>query len=234
MSEALARFVAEVKPTLPRSGTQFQFRAVYDTWATFNKRAMSSGGQLPAAVVLPDRPVYEDSALAPRMIEDTWSGGDPNDLREDGSPRYPIGDDSGDGFALFTLAELVVPFVLLLRTKTISQRKAFVKRLEEVFIEDGALLPDKSSLDPQVPVLDAFAQPIRYGRILTMKSYYDRKVRFTLQAQQLLDSETTAMENRWLAQFELTGHAQVCVLRRVRAMKPVVQIVVDGTIDQRT
>ena len=60
-----------------------------------------------------------------------------------------------------------------------------------------------------------------------MPAYYGRKVRFTLQAVQLLDSEVNAVENRWLANLEIEGHAQVCVLRRVRAMKPRVELVAD-------
>ncbi len=233
MAEGLAREVSKIRATLPKSGREFGFRIIYDTWARFEQRAVSSDGLLPAAAILPDRPVYEDSSLTPRMIEETWSGGDPLELKEDGSVRYPLGTGAGDGFALYTIAEMVVPFVFVFRAQTSSQRKAFVKRLEEFFVEDGALLPEPSTLSKDVPVPDAQFQPVRYGRRIELGNYYKRKARFTLQAQQLLDSESSARENRWMAQFELTGHVQVCVLRRVRAMSPRVQTVVNGTTDSR-
>ena len=232
MAEGLAREVAKLRATHPRSGTPFGFKAIYDTWSTFNQRAMSAGGKLPAAAVLPDRPVYEESSLTPRALEKTWSGGDPEDLDVNGVQMYPIGDGSGDGYVLYTIAEMVVPFVLVLRAITRSQRKAFVKRLEEHFVEDGGLLPDPASL-PAIPIPDADSQPVRYGRRIELPNYYRRKARFTLQAQQLLDTESSAGENRWLAQFELLGHVQVCVLRRGRAMKPRVQTVVGGTTESR-
>ncbi len=232
MAEGLAREVAKIRATLPRSGTSFGFKAIFDTWSTFNQRAMSAGGELPAAAILPDRPVYEESSLTPRALEETWSGGDPEDLDVNGVQMYPIGDGSGDGYVLYTLAEMVVPFVFVFRTVTRSQRKALTKRLEEFFIEDGGLLPDPASL-PKIPLSDAEFQPVRFGRRIELPNYYRRKARFTLQAQQLLDTEASAGENRWLAQFELLSHVQVCVLRRGRAMKPRVQTVVNGTTESR-
>lgn len=233
MAERLAQFVAELDFTAPRSTQVFNLRAVYDTWATFTDRAMSGGGLLPAAAVLPDRPVYEGGGLTPNPIDETWSGGDPTECWPDGRRKYPIGDGTGDGFVLYTHSEIVVPFVLVFRAKTKPQRKAIAKRLEEVFIEDGAVKPDKSLLNQNIPVPEATAQPVRYGRLLEVPKYYNRKARFTLKSQQLLDSESAAIQNRWLAQFELEGHMQVCVLRRVRAMKPRVQVVVDGTTANR-
>jgi hypothetical protein len=233
MAAGLAKEVAGLKATVPRSGTEVALRAVYDTWSSFEQRAMSSGGLLPAAAVLPDRPVYEPSSLTPRALEDTWSGGDPNELLDDGvTKRYPIGDGSGDGFVLYSIAEMMCPFVLVLRAQTKAQRKAFAKRLEEHFVEDGSLL-DPSTLSRDVPIPDAQHEPIRYGRRVELANYYNRTARFTLMAQQILDNEASARENRWLAQFELTGHVQVCVLRRGRAMSPRVQFVVNGTTENR-
>lgn len=233
MVKGLAFELARVKATLPRSGREFSFRAIYDTWASFEQRAMSAGGKLPAAAVLPDRPVYEASSLTPRAIEETWSGGDPAERDANGNQLYPIGDATGVGLVLYEVAEMMVPIVLLVRAQTKAQRKAFVKRLEEVFVEDGALLPDPSTLSKDVPVLDARYHPIRYGRLVELPDYYNRKARFTLQAQQLLDTTSSAMENRWLAQFELIGHVQVCALRLARAMSPRIQIVVNGTTENR-
>lgn len=232
MAEGLARELATLKATLPRSGTPTKFAAIYDTWATFMQRAMSAGGKLPAATVLPDRPLYDASSLTPRALEETWSGGDPDTLDHYGNQMYPIGDGSGDGYVLYTIAELVVPFVVVFRTVTRSQRQAFVKRIEENFVEDGGIKPDPASL-PKIPVPDADRAPVRYGRLVELPSYYNRKARFTLQAQQLLDTESSAGENRWLAQFEFQGHVQVCVLRRGRAMRTRVQTVVDGTTENR-
>jgi len=146
--------------------------------------------------------------------------------------RYPIGDGSGDGFVLYTLAEMMCPFVVVVRAQTKAQRAAFVKRLEEHFVEDGALL-DPATLSKDVPIPDARHQPVRYGRRVELANYYNRTARFTLMAQQLLDNEASAQQNRWLAQFELTGHVQVCVLRRGRAMSPRVQFVVNGTTENR-
>lgn len=235
MAERLASFVKELEFTLPRSGQVFHLKAVYDTWADFNQRAMSGGGALPAAAVLPDRPIYEPSSLTPRPIDRTWSGGDPTECDAHGRRLYPYGDGSGVGFLLYTHSEIVVPFVLVFRAKTKPQRKAIAKRLEEVFVEDGAVRPDVSLLNPAVPpVPEATAQPVRYGRLLEVPNYYNRKARFTLEAQQLLDAEASARENRWLGQFEIRGHMQVCVLRFARAMKPRVSVVVDGTTENRS
>lgn len=225
MADALSAYVRTLTFTLPRSGQAFKFLAVYDTWTDFNQRAMSGGGKLPAAAILPDRPTYGDSGLTPRAIEETWSGGDPTECRN-GKPTYPIGDGTGDGFCLFTHSELMVPFVLTFRAKTRPQREAIVRRLEQSFVEDGSLL-DPSMVNPAFD-LDGMAEPIRYGRLLSVPRYYDRKARFTLEAAQLLDAEASAGENRWLGQIELMGEMQVCVLRRVRAMRPRVCVVVDG------
>jgi hypothetical protein len=237
MAEALRDYVKRQTFSLPKTTQAFQFAAVYENWASFSDTASTSGGKLPAAAVLPDRPIYDNSSMTPRMLEESWSGGDPS-LCRDGRKLYPNGDGSGDGFALVTLAELTVPFVLLVRASSNPMRKAIVSKLEDLFLEDGTLLPDVASLNPKIPVsspetLDAEVNPVRYGRLIEVPSYYSRKARFTLQSQQLLDTETAAIENRWLAQFEIEGQIQVCVLRRVRAMKPRVQIVADGIEESR-
>lgn len=242
MAEALAALVRGVSFSLPKSTTPFSFAAVYDTWATFQNTATSAGGKLPAAAVLPDRPVYEAASLTPRMIDDTWSGGPvvtPAEIQAGAAPT--LGTGAGDGFALFAIAEVVVPFVLVVRGSSIPIRKAIVSQLEDLFVEDQSL-PDPSSVNPRtlpktggpgIEPPDASVQPVRYGRLLTLPSYYNRKARFTLLSQQILDSEESALGNRWLAQFEIQGHCQVVVLRRVKAMSPRLQTVLNGQVDQR-
>jgi hypothetical protein len=234
VSDRLAEYLSEIEFTLPKSGQAFKFKSVYGTWADFRERATSGGGLLPAAAVLPDRPIYEPSALTPRALEETWSGGDPAELDERGCQLYPFGDGSGDGHVLVTHSEIVVPFVVVYRAQSAPQRKAIAKRLEEVFLEDGTLI-DPSSLNPDVPrVPELTATPVRYGRVLEVPDYYCRKARFTLHAQQLLDTEQTARENRWIGQCEIEGHMQVCVLRRGRAMNVRARLEVDGTTADRT
>ena len=241
MSERLRDFVAALTFKLPKTGTGFRFQKVYEEWAEFRDRAMSGGGKLPAAAVLPERPVPEAASFGPRLIEHTWSGGDPNELKANGDRRFPIGTGAGDGFALFEVAQRQANFLLLYRTKTKTQRRAIQKVLEEAFIEDGALLPDRSSLNPDVvlngpeepvpipQVPDVFAQPIRYGRVLRVPRYYDQVVRFTLiSGPEPLDTDATALENRWLGQVEISSQMRICALRRVRAMSARVELVVDG------
>lgn len=240
MAETLRDYVAGLEFSAPRTTKKFRMEAVFDTWSDFSQRAMSAGGKLPAAAALPDRPVYEDSSFGPRSIEDTWSGGDPNLLKADGvTKRFPIGTGNGDGFILVEVAQMMVPFVLVVRAKNKPQRKAIVSILEESFIEAGTHLDTQGGRTPDVSLINRNAQPevdrqpIRYGRLLGMPQYFNRKARFTLQSQQLLDSESTSSENRWLAQFEITGHAQVCAVRRVVGMNPRVEIVVDDLTDNR-
>lgn len=232
LGQGLSDIVSSVRATFPKSNKPIGFKAVYDTWAQFNDRAMSSGGKVPAAAILPDRPEYEASSLTPHIIDCTWSGGDPCERDQYGRIRYPIGDGSGDGFALFKTSEIIVPFVLVFRAISPAQRTAFMKRFEEIFNEDGALLPDPSTLNPNLPVFDEEFHPVRYGRIITLEKYYQRKARFTLIAQQTLDTESTAEENRYVGQIELRGETSVCVLRRIRAMRPRIQVVVNGTNDR--
>jgi len=229
MATALATFIQDQVFDLPKSAEKFKIEAVYATWAGFENRAMSSGGALPAAAVLPDRPVYEAAAFGPRIIENTWGGGDPKLLDQYGKQKYPLGDGSGDGFALYTVADLVVPFILIFRAKTVAQRAAIVRTLETLMVEDGSTLPDPSRLDPDVPLMnpEEALQPVRYGRLLEMKNYFNRKVRLTLDTQQLLDNAANASENRWLAQFEITAHAQVCVRRRLKVLKSRTFLVAD-------
>lgn len=237
MAEALRAFLKRQSFALPKTTEPFQLAAVYDTWATFQDKASTAGGLLPAAAVLPDRPIYEADALTPRMLEWSWSGGDPCLRESSGRPTYPIGDGSGDGYALFDIAELSVPFVLLVRASTIPMRKAVVSRLEELFVEDGSLLDPNQLSDlaqpspPEPP--EEIARPIRYGRLLKLESYYGLTARYSLESQQLLDSETNAAQNRWLAQMEIQAHGKVVVVRRVRAMRPRVRAVIGGERDSR-
>lgn len=231
MARELARFVAKLRFTMPKSTEEFGFAKVYSSWASFNARALSGDGPVPAAAVLPDRPIYDANGMVPSMIESTWSGGDPNLIDDQCRRLYPIGDGTGRGFALFTTAELVVPFVIIFRARSEPERSAIVRVMETAFVEDGSIIPDIATLNPLF-VPDEAEHPIRYGRVLTMRDYYDRKVRLTIDAQQLLDSESSVGENRWMAQFEISGQAQVCVVRRVLGMNPKLKFsTVDGTTE---
>jgi hypothetical protein len=246
MAERLRDFVAALVFKFPKTGTGFRFQKVYEEWAEFRDRAMSGGGKLPAAAVLPERPIPEAASFGPRIIESTWSGGDPSELKDNGDQRFPLGTGAGDGFALYEVAQRQANFLLLYRTKTKTQRRAIQKVLEEAFIEDGALLPDPSSLNPDVvlngpeepvptpQVPDAFVQPVRYGRILRVPRYYNQAVRFTLTSgPEPLDTDASALENRWIGQAEISSQMRICAVRRVRAMSARVELVVDGTSESR-
>ena len=246
MAERLRDFVLGLEFRLPKTNTPFKFVKVYEEWAEFRDRATSGGGQLPAAAILPDRPIPEEAAFGPRIIESTWSGGDPELLDDQGLQKFPIGNVTGDGFALFEIAQRTATFLLIYRTKTRSQRRAIQKVLEEAFVEDGSEI-DPSRVDPNVPpsevaqppippgrVPDVFMNPVRYGRLLKVPRYFDRKARFTLiSGPEPLDTEASVQENRWLGQVEVTGHIQICTLRRVPAMSARVELVVDGTTESR-
>lgn len=219
MTETLAEYVSTIDFTLPRAETPFRFVDVHSTWSDFNQRAMSEGGMLPAAAILPDRPIYDAISLTPFSIDDTWQGGDPTLCNALGKQIYPIGDGSGDGICLFGIAEITTQFVLIYRALTKPMRAAIARRLEQVFVEDGGLVPDVSQLNPNIPVGDVLFHPIRYGRVFNVPKYYNRTVRLTLIAQQTLDAESSAGENRWMGQMEFEGQMLVCVPRRVRSMK---------------
>jgi len=229
MVKALAEYLGEMTFTLPRTTQPFRFGAVHRRWADFNARA--SLAKLPALAVLPDNPRMEAAALGPRAIEDTWGGGDPNELTDLGCRRYPIGDGSGIGPVLHEVSQLTVPLVLVVRAKTEAQRSAIVRGFEAgAFVEDGSL-PSPSTLNPQIPIppeLDVKVQPTRYGRVLEVPTYFNRRARFTLDGHQILDSAVTVGENRWIAQFEVTAHMPVCVVRVARAMSTRVELLVDG------
>lgn len=232
--ETLTAYLEGIIFTVPKSTSPFKFRAVYSRWSDFNNRANSAGGLLPAAAVLPDRHIYEGAGFTPKALEETWSGGDPTELDQYGSQMYPMGDGSGDGFLLVETAELNVPLVLIYRGQTEAIRNSISKRLEEVLVEDGTLVPDPSSLPAGVEQLppDAF-QPVRYGLRLEMPSYYKRKARYTMVAKQTLDTAESAHANRWIGQVELQAQAQVCVLRRGRALDSRIELVVNGEPESR-
>lgn len=213
MAGALARYMAELTFTFPATKTPTKLAAVYEEWATFETRAIIPGGPLPAAVVLPDKALADDDAFTPRILEETWTGAPLND---DGSQVVEggIGDGSGDGFALWVVAEKVVPFLVVARAKSRPQRQAIVSMMEDAFIRAG------DADGPRTPT---------YGIVLTMPDYYERAVRFTFESHELLTSESSAKENRWLVQFALTAEAKQCVVRRAVAMDARVQLVVDGT-----
>lgn len=228
IAKTLADFLESLSFTLPKVTAPFRFAKVHDRWSSWESSAMSAGGLIPAAAVLPDRLIYEDSSFTPREIEETWSGGDPSDLDDFGKKLFPIGDGSGDGFVLFEVCQVMLPIIVLYRGKSRPQAEAIAKKLEEVFIEDAGIVPDYTSISEVIPVPPDALQPIRYGLRLTAKRYFNRKVRYTQVAQQLMDSEANARENRWIGQFEMEAHMQLCVVRRGRAMKPRIELVVDG------
>lgn len=219
MAETLAVYINGLSFSFPRGTKTFRFAEVYDTWSTFQNTATSAGGKLPAAAVLPGKAVYDDSSLTARMLEETWSGAVP-----------PIGDGSGDGFALFTGSEMVVPFVVVIRAVTIPSRKAILSAFEDAFIEDDSSGRDLNGVPQSTWPPDAAdeSRPQRYGKLLTLPAYYRRRARFTLQSIELLDASDLAMSNRWMAQAEITAEAQHCLVRQVRAMRPRVRLVVGG------
>lgn len=227
MTAALMRFLLTLRFDLPRTNQPFGFKKALGDWATFSDRSLSPAS-LPVAAVLPDNPIYDADSFTPRADERSWTGGDPTELRRDGTKRFPNGDGTGVGKLLFTISEMVVPFVVLVRARSKPERRAIVHRMEQVFLEDGTQ-PDGTYINPRTALEELESQPTRYGRILTLPLYFNRKARFTLMSQQLLDSETTSMENRWMAQFEIQGHAKTGVVRCARAMSPRVSLILDGT-----
>lgn len=233
LAHGLAELLRKIEFSMPRTAEPFKLEEVYASWATFRDRAMSSGGALPAAAVLPDRPRYSASQLTPAIIEGTWSGGDPNEVDDLCNPVFPIGDGTMDGHALFALSELEVDFVVLFRAKTEKQREAIVRRVEQVFVESGELVYAED-LDPRFGIPDEVEarHPDRYGKVVPLgDAYYGRDGRLTLVGQELLDSESSAAENRWMAQLEFTGQVRLCALRRVRGMDVVTRLAVND-VDQ--
>lgn len=216
MAKALAGYLAGLEYSFPATRTPKKLAAVYEEWAEFERRALSAGGALPAAAVLPDRPVPEADAFVPRILEETWTGGDPYILGDDGRPRFPVGQGTGDGYALFAVSEKVVPMVVIVRAASKPQRQAIVSVFEDSFHELGVGAPT------------LYPEPVRWGKVLTLDDYYGRPCRFTLGAHQLLGDAGTAKENRWLVQFELQAEAKQVAVARVAAMDARTQLVVDG------
>lgn len=214
MAETLAQYLGTIPfnlpasaPVDPNSATQkaCTLAASYDSWAEFEDRALSSGGALPAAVVMPDEPeVYDSASLTPRMLEDTWV------------------HDGQSGFALFEAAEAEVPLFVVVRAKSKQQIRAIVSAFEDAFEQD----PDSDDSDP------AKGQ-IRYGKLLLMRSYYQLHARYTLLENQVMDSQSLAAENRWMSQLKFVGHAPKCVVRRVQPLLPRSWVSVNGTGDKR-
>lgn len=231
MTSAGIKYLLGLEFRLPRGVDIFKFRDVYPDWRSFSE-TRASPEALPVAAFLPDRPVYEDSQLTPRLCEETWSGGDPSVRREDGSQKYPFGDGSGDGTVLVTFAEMAVPFLLVVRAKDKPTRRAIIQTLEQSFLEDGTL-PDTTYVHKDLVTARPEVQPVRYGRRLQMPLYFNREVRFTLLAHQLIDSAEKAKVNEWEALVELTAHARVCTLRRVRAMSARVRLLEDDEVVSR-
>jgi len=121
-----------------------------------------------------------------------------------------------DGYGLFKISEKVVTFLLVVRAASKPQRQAIVSGIEDAFAEAEAL---------RRPT------PLTYGRLLQMDSYYQRKARFTLLNHRLLDQAQAATESRYLCQFEIQSQAPHVLLRRVPAMDPRVEVMVDPTQD---
>lgn len=225
MARALSAYIGGLTFTLPKTTEPFKLAAVYPSWAQFFDRAISADGKLPAAAVLPDRLQVADPSLTPRIMEETWSGGEvcPGTL----------GNGTGDGFALFSVAEAVVPFVVVVRTAGEKQREAIVSGIEDAFVEDGSFL-DPGVLPPVfLSRVEDREHPIRFGRLIQVPDYYDQKARFTLLAIQVTDSEQSARENRWTVLFEIGAQMTLCVPRRVRAMRPKVVLSVNEVVEER-
>lgn len=227
MIEALAAFVAEVEFSAPVSTGAFKLQSVSTEWAEFRSKALP-----PCAAVLADRPTWSDSQLTPEIVEASWGGGDPTECDADtGEQLYPLGDGTLDGPALFKLCEVELPVLIVVRAKTKRQRSAILRRLEAVFVEDGSLV-DPSTLDPALPASEEVERhhPTRTGKVLPVPGHFDRPARFTLLSTQRLDAREAAEENRWVAQLELRAEMSVCALRRVRGMKTIVTVEMDGSV----
>lgn len=183
MAEALRDYVNTIKFSFPASTEPKGFAAVYRSWAQFEDRAVSTGGALPAATVLPGELVHVGDILSPRMMPGTWH------------------QDTEDGklYSLWHTEEAQTEFLIVTRAASSAQRDAINLAIEDAFTETGA--PGHL--------------PARKGKLLPMPSYFGRKARFTLLNQQNLDTEAAARENRWMAQFEILGNADV--VRKVEA-----------------
>lgn len=225
MLDALAAFVREVEFTLPASTTAFKFQSVSTEWADFASRAAP-----PCAAVLGDRPIYGAAQLVPEIVERSWAGGDPTLCDSDtGEQLYPLGDGSGDGPALFKLAEVELQIVIAVRARTKPQRSAILRRLEQIFCEDGSLV-DPTTLDPALPADEEVERhhPTRFGKLLECPGHYSQPARFSLLSVQRSDSRESSEESRWAALLEIRGEMSVCALRRVRGMKTIVKVEIDG------
>ena len=197
MAEALAEFVRTITFTYPYSAQPTSLGAVYKEWAEFERKALSSGGPLPVAAVLPDRVTEADSSLVPRLLEETWCQT----------------SDGTQGLGLFAVSTKEMPAVLMVRAYSKPQRQAIISAVEDAFFD--------------LPVPGKTGNPFRYGKVLDMPSYYDRTVTFSLENHQLLDNASSAAENRWMVQFELTGIAEHVLPCRVPALDARVSLVVD-------
>lgn len=217
MAEALSTHIRTLTYSLPVSTKARALAAVFSDWPTFDKRGLSAGGLTPSAAVLPDRGVYDDSALTPRPIDSSWW------------------TDGRDGYVLWEVAEYECPMVVVVRAKNKPERKAIMLAIEESFVQTGepTTVPLPSvSIAPQ-RFRPRPESPIRYGLILALPGYYNQRVRFTLIAQQLLDSEELAASNRWMCQVEIIASGTVLVLRRAPALRASVVLKVDGDVDNR-
>jgi len=195
MGGALASLLGELEWSYPATATpeRMPTEAIHDSWADFEKRALSENGMVPAAAVLPDKLTEEESDLGPRYLDDTWT------------------TDGTGGRVLVALGEWVGTFLVVVRGKSRAQRDAILGAAEDLFIE----LPTATS------------SGTRLGRLVEVESYYRRKARFSLGGIQLLDSAETVKRNRWLAQLEVTGRMQHCVVRTAPALSPRFRGVVD-------
>jgi hypothetical protein len=119
--------------------------------------------------------------------------------------------DSEDGelYSIWMLKAAEAPFLVVARATSDIQRDAINLAFEDAFSETGT------------PGAEDFS---REGKLLTMDSYFGRKARFTLLSQQNLDSEATARENRWLAQFEILGHSDIARKVKTPRFKPRVRL----------
>jgi hypothetical protein len=224
MANALAAYLGRLRFGPPRALEPWSFSRVFVRWAPFEKRAKEEG--LRVAAVLADSVAYEPVGMTPRLLEETWSGGDPRERDELCRPLYPIGDGSGCGLALVEGDVAVVPFVIAHRTLSSVEQQAANLVLEQAFAEDETLL-DPAGLDPRVP-FDAKAWPTRNGRVLSLPDYFDRRATFTLRSATLTTTGSSARENRWISRFEVEGRVGLCALREVRAMRVCVRPSVDG------
>jgi hypothetical protein len=122
--------------------------------------------------------------------------------------------DQQGGFVLWKVAEYECRFTLLVRGRTDRERQAMVRGIESAFQQ-----------------LDSPGD--RYGLVLEMPAYFSRKARFTLVEQEVVQSENSAEEMRWMHWFLIEAQAPKVVVRFAAPFHVRVRAVVNQIPDPR-